>query len=218
MTPQPPEITPADRQSALRQARAPRFKEMIQRVAVVLLNLSAIALLWWSLQKGLLPLQQKTRDTNLTVTRLISEVDRMEHVWPQAEIEQVRSKFGGVRSWMFVGRPAVESWLSEVKERVVPLALDVEPNFTKPEPAEPVAITNAASAISPMTLALKIHPAPGIEAIATPFQRTLQFSQRLTAQEKRVDLVELTAIGGLNSVERAVVVLHLWTGEESDLQ
>jgi hypothetical protein len=54
--------------------------------------------------------------------------------------------------------------------------------------------------------------------LASTFQRTVQLSQQLAGLEKRVDLVELTAAGGSNSVASTVVVLQLWTGEESDLQ
>lgn len=220
MTPPPAtESAAPERKGALIQSTGLDYREIALRVALVVLNLGSIGLVWWSFQKQLLPLQKQVRDSNTTVTRLISEVDRMDSAWPQADIAQVRGKFGEARSWMFVGRPAVEAWLGGLKDQVIPLALDVEFDFSKTDPAAPAATTtNAPPAISPTTVALKVRPAAGVEAVASSFQRTLQLSQRLTAQEKRVDLVELTAAGGANSVANAVLVLQLWTGEESDLQ
>ena len=219
---QPPPVESAapERKGPIIQSSGLDYRELALRISLVVLNLGSVAFFWWSLTKVLMPLQKQTQDTNLIVTRLISEVDRMERVLAEGDVEQVRGKYGDVRSWLFVGRPAVEAWLGGLKEQVVPLALDVEFDFTAdPAPATATTTTtNAPLTINPTRVTLKVRPAPGIEAVASPFQRTLQLTQRLTEQEKRVDLVELTATGGSNSVENVTVVLNLWTGEESDLQ
>jgi hypothetical protein len=194
------------------------YRELALRISLVALNFGAIAFLWWSLQTVLLPLQKQARDANITVTRLISEVDRMERVWAEGDVAQVRSKFSDIRSWMFVGRPAVEAWLGALKEQVLPLALDVDFDFSKSDTVQPDTATNAHILINPARVSLRIQPVAGIEALASTFQRTVQLSQQLAGLEKRVDLVELTAAGGSNSVASTVVVLYLWTGEESDLQ
>ena len=206
-----------ERPSALIQSTGTDYRQIALRIALVVLNLGSFALLWWSLQKLLLPLQKQARDSNATMTRLISEVDRMEHAWSAADIEQVRTNYNEVPSWMFVGRPALEAWLGEVKERVVPLALEVAPEINRSDPAAPGS-TNTVPTITSTTLALKVRPAAGIEAINSPFQRTLQFSQQLTAEQKRADLVELTVVGGANSVEEADLILQLWTSEEGDFR
>ncbi len=219
---QPPPVVsaPPERKGPVIQSSGLDYRDLALRISLVVLNLGSIAFLWWSLTKVLVPLQKQVREVNVTTTRLIAEVDRMDRLWAEGDIEQVRGKYGDVRSWMFVGRPAVEAWLGGLKEQVIPLALDVDFDFSADPAAAAAAAatTNAAPAINPTHVALKIRPAPGIEAVATPFQRTLQLSQRLTGQEKRVDLVELTATGGSNSVESVTVVLNLWSGEESDLQ
>lgn len=217
---QPPPVESAapERKGPIIQSSGMDYRDLAIRISLVVLNVGAVAFFWWSLTKVLVPLQSQTRETNVTVTRLISEVDRMERVWAEGDVEQVRSKYGDVRSWMFVGRPAVETWLSGLKEQVVPLALDVDFDFSADPASATATTTNATPAINPTRVALKVRPAPGIEAVASPFQRTLQLTQRLTGQEKRVDLVELSATGGSNSVENVTVVLNLWTGEESDLQ
>lgn len=207
----------SEHKGALLQSRDSNYKEIAIRIGVVLLNLLSIGLFWWSLQYLLLPLQKKARDASTAVTRLQSEVDAMERAWTKPASEEVRGKFGEVRNWMFVGQPAVEEWLGNVKKLAMPLALEVGLDFSRVESAE-AAPTNAPSAIRPTAVALTFRSAPGIEAVASPYQRVLQLSQRLTTQDKRVDFTELTVNGGSNSVENAVIVLHLWTGEEGDLQ
>lgn len=218
---QPETSVASERRGPIIQSTGWDYRDIAIRISLVLLNLGAIGFFWWSLQKVLIPLQKQVRETTTTVTRLISDVDLMERATAEGDVVQVRGKFGDVRSWMFVGRPAVEAWLGGLKEKVVPLALDVDFDFSKADATEPATtpgVTNSATAISPTRVSLKVRPAAGVEAVLTPFQRTLQMTQQLTGQEKRVDLVELTATGGSNSVDNVVVVLNLWTGEESDLQ
>jgi hypothetical protein len=216
--PPSPTAAPSERKGALIQSRALNYKEITLRISLVLLNLGSLALLWWSLQKVLLPLQKQVRDANTTVTRLIAEVDTMESTWPQAAAAQTREKYGEVRAWMFVGRPALESWLDGIKTSVVPMVLDVGFDFSKTEADDPGPAPTNAPAISPTPVALSVRPTPGVASPLSPYQRILQLSQRLTSREKRVDFVELTASSGSNSVGNATLVLHLWSGEESDLQ
>jgi hypothetical protein len=218
MNPPPPGEGTRERKGELIQRTGFDYRELALRVSLVALNFGAIAFFWWSLQTVLLPLQNQASDANLAVTRLISEVDRMERVLAEGDGAQVRSKFSDIRSWMFVGRSAVDAWLAGLKEEVLPLALDVEFDFSRSDTVQPSTATNTPILINPARVSLRIQPATGIEALASTFQRTLQLSQQLAGLEKRVDLVELTAVGGSNSVATTVVVMDLWTGEESDLQ
>jgi len=45
----------------------------------------------------------------------------------------------------------------------------------------------------------------------SPYQRLLQFAERITAQDKNADLTALTVDSGLNSIGRAVVGVNFWT-------
>jgi hypothetical protein len=216
--PTTPSAAPGERKGALIQGRELNYREIALRISLVLLNLGSLALLWWSLQKVLLPLQKQVRDTNTTVTRLIADVDSMESAWPQLARDQLREKHSEARSWMFVGRPAVESWLEGVKANAIPLALTVGFDFTKAEAENAAPAPTNAPGLNPTPVALVVLPTPGVENPLSPYQRILQLSQQLTRQEKRVDFVEMTATGGSNSVGNAILVLHLWSGEESDLQ
>ena len=47
----------------------------------------------------------------------------------------------------------------------------------------------------------------------SPYLRLLTLTRNLTSRKKRVDLVELTAGGGSNSVSQATLALDLWSLE-----
>lgn len=205
----PPTPVPAARVRPPRPGRI-NYREVLLRVGLVLVVVGAVALMWWSYRR-LVPLQQRTRELNATVTRLSSEVDEMQRRWSGADIEQLNQKSDRVQAQLFSGPPELEAWLRELKEQVVPLALDINANFGKTSAAAP---EDQKLATVPATVSVEVKPAPGIPGVQTPYQRILQLSQRLTAQEKRADLVELSVAGGTNSVSRAVVVLNLWAGQE----
>ena len=62
-------------------------------------------------------------------------------------------------------------------------------------------------------LSVEVQPLPAAQIAASPYQRILLLSQRLSTQEKRADLTELTVTGGTNSINHAVFGLHLWAAE-----
>jgi hypothetical protein len=206
---------PADNRSAglLIQPRGLDYREIAQRSLLVFLNLGSVAFLWWSLQARLLPLQQETRDLTTTVARLSGEVSLMEATWTPATAQEIRERFGEVRTRAFNGRGALETWLAALKQQVVPLALDIDLDLSKLDAAP---ATNSPAGPTPRRVLVEVRPAAEIEAIATPFQRILQLTQRLVCDEPRADLVDLSVAGGLGSVSRAVFVLDLWTSDEGD--
>lgn len=207
MNPPTPALVP--RSKPLRPTRI-NYRELLLRVGLALVVLGAVALTWWSYNR-LVPLQHRTRELNATVARLSSEVDEMQRRWSGTDIEQINQKFGQVQSRLFSGQPELEAWLRDLKEQVIPLALDINANFGKTSTESP---EDQKLATVPATVSVEVKPAPGIPGVQTPYQRILQLSQRLTTQEKRADLVELSVAGGTNSISRATVVLNLWAGQE----
>ena len=196
-------------------ALAPRasslnYTEILLRALFFLCVLGSLALVWWSVRR-LAPLQQKSRELSTTVARLSAEVDQMDGKWTKQDVEQIVRKFGQVQGHLFGGQAAGEAWLIKLKEQGIPMALDVKADFGKTAAQE---AGDRKLAVIPATVSIEVRPAPGIEGVLPPYQRMLQLSQRLTAEEKRADLVELNVVGGTNSICRAVVVLDLWAGEE----
>ena len=205
-----PTPNPERRPSAPLPAGGFNYRDLVLRGLFVVSVVGSLALVWWSLQR-LTPLQQRTRELSTTTARLSAEIDQMEGKWTQSQVEQVLQKFGSVQGHLIVGQTGLEGWLKNLKEQVVAMALDVKADFGK---AGPQAAGSQKLAVIPTTVSVDVKPVPGIESAQTPYQRVLQLSQRLTAQEKRADLVELSVAGGSNSVSRAVAVLNLWAGEE----
>jgi hypothetical protein len=66
--------------------------------------------------------------------------------------------------------------------------------------------------VIPATVTIDFPPGAGSEDKATPFQRLLQFSQRITTQDKIADLTGLTVHSGTNSIDHAVLNLTFWAG------
>ena len=210
------------------QPRKVEYKTLVLRGLIILLNLGSIALLWWSLQYRLLPLQKQARDLSRTVARLSTEVDQMQGAWTTPVSAEIRDKFTEIQAHMFTGRGALEAWLGSIQQQVMPLALDAEvdlnpaapagatnaPPGTNASPGATAATTNAAGGPTLTRIQVIVRPSPDVETVASPFQRVLQLSQRLTHEERRADLVGLSVAGSLRSVGRASLELNLWTGEE----
>ena len=195
-------------------AKGPGFdhKQILLRGLVVLLNLGSLVFLWWSLQYRLLPLQKQTRQLSATVGRLASDVSQMEVLWTKPVAQEIRSKYDEVQSRVFKDRAAMEAWLAALPQQITPLALDVEMSLSN---AVPPAVSNALEGFSSTRAVVTVRPSPEIEAIASPFQRILRFSQILVGDDRRADLVGLSVAGGSNSVSRAVFELDLWAREET---
>jgi hypothetical protein len=207
----PAEQTQEKRPAAPARPSSFNYRELIVRVVLVLLVFGSLTMVWWSIQR-LKPRQKAVAELNVTVNKLSGEVDQMETRWSKQEVEQILRKNSQVGDVLFVGQPALESWLANLREQVVPMALDLKADFGQAA-ADPAASNKVFTV--PATVSVDVKPAPGIDAIRTPYERVLRLSQRLAGQAKRADLVEMSVVGGSNSISRAVVVLNLWAGEET---
>ena len=110
-------------------------------------------------------------------------------------------------------RPPWKPGLANLKEQVSPLALDAKADFGR---TIPQATNEADLVIIPTTIAVDVQPAAGSQGYESPYQRVLRLCQRLSAQQKRADLAELRVTGGTGSVSSAMMVFHLWAGEEGE--
>ncbi len=214
-----PESQAGHASGTLVQPKGINYRQLIARVMLVLLNLGSLALLGWILQWRLLPLQRQTRELTSTVDRLSMAVGVMENRWTAPVTGDIRKKFADAKSRVFQGRGALETWLGQVQEQVAPLALEVELEIDKANPAAtpiPPTGTNNSANPFPHRVVMAVRPAAEVEAIASPFQRILQLGQLITGEERRVDLVGFSIEAGSNSISRAVFELDVWTGEEGE--
>ena len=180
------------------------------RAIILVAVLGSVAVILWSLFVLLFPRLRQSRELSSAVARLSAAVDGLEQEWTEAEAAQVRNRRRQVDFELFGGRDALEVWLARLKEESEPLGLAVRGDFG------PVSTRLAGTrmlTVVPVMVRVEVQPA-GLEArTASPYQRILQLSQRLTSGEKRADLTELTVIGGTNSISRAVLVLNYWADE-----
>ena len=171
-----------------------------------------MALLAWIFFSKLTPLQKQSLDLSMQVARLSSEVDEMDRKWDENEIAQLTNNFSHINSRLFADEAALRSWLTSLREQLVPLALEANADFGT---AIVLDSTNHQDlALIPATVSVAV--APGVPAIQSPYQRLLRLSHHLTSQERRVDLMELNVNGGTGaaSIQQATLVLNLWAGKE----
>jgi hypothetical protein len=182
------------------------------RAAILVAVLGAVAVIWWSLVAVYFPRQKQARDLIAQVERLSSEVDDLDRQWPRAAAEAITNQFRQANTRLFDGRGDLEKWLAEVKEQAGALALDLHADLGQ---ASTRTAGGRTLGIVPATLSVEVRPALPDMVPASPYQRILQFCQRLTDEGKqRGDLMELSLTGGTNSVTRTVLVLNYWTGRE----
>jgi hypothetical protein len=193
-------------------ARLTRFNayEWQFRIFIVVMLGVSVLLSWWSL-KRLVPLQRQCRELSATVSRVSTEVDEMQRQWSEDDAAQIRRRFAQANAQLFVDQSALESWMANLKDQVIPLGLDVHTDFAKSVPQS----SHNDLAIIPTTVAVDVRPTLGIQGAESSYQRILRLSHRLTTQQKRADLAELkVSATSDNSINGAVLVLNLWAGEE----
>jgi len=183
--------------------------EWIWRVVVFSLLVASVGLLGWSYYRVYLPRQKISRDLNVTVEKLATEVDDMESHWSKAEISQINEKFPRVQPRLFADQAEIAEWLADFRDQIQPLNLDIK---TDPGSTGDRTTNCPGLFILPTTMVITF-PAVGREAgTSSPYQRFLQFAQRISSQDKNADLDEMSVDSGGNSIGRAVVRIDFWMG------
>ena len=185
--------------------------DLLFRAVILVLVLGSVAVIWWSLVMVLFPRMKQSRELSSTVSRLSAEVDDLERQWTKAGPGQVSNQFSQVDLKLYEGRTGVESWLADVKDQAAPLALDVQADLGA---ASPQTAGGRTLTVIPATVSVEVQSAPLAITNSSAYQRIFRLSQRLTEQDKRADLTELTVFGGTNSIGRAVLILNYWTRKE----
>lgn len=188
----------------------PGVSSWVLRLILVVLLGGAIGLVWWSLFR-LHPLQRAAAELNQQVNRLSADIDAMESRWNPRAVEQLTVSYTEARGQIFANQDALAGWLAEVRQRAVPLALDMSARLGV---AATQTVADVKLSMIPASVEIEVQPTIGIDTPDTPYQRVLRVGQYLASTDKRADITELTVMGGSNSVSRAVAVVNLWAGEE----
>jgi len=185
------------------------FRDLKVRLLLLLIFAASAALVVWSINR--LPESDKKL---LAQSAKIAELEKQEHDltnrWDGVEAEQIAGRFKQSQELLFAGQDEVGGWQAELKRQADQLALTVNASVARtqdcPLPGKRFTITSAKVDVRPIT--------PGVRT-NSPYLRLLSFAQNLSAQNKRVDLVELEVTGRSNSVSEAKMDLHLWSLENS---
>jgi hypothetical protein len=183
------------------------FRAAAIRLVLLLAFVGALYLAWWSVNR-LAPIDKLLQIQSEKIARLEDDVLQMELKWNAAEAEQVAGKFKLAQEQVFAGHDDFNRWKDELKRQTNQFALDVK---TQAGRTQACPLPNKVFAIIPATLELQ---APTDETSTKPsYKRLLEFTQNLTTQKKRVDLVGMKVGGNSNSVSQATLELQLWAQE-----
>src|SRR6266436_3299481 len=184
------------------------FRTAAVRFVLLLAFAGALYLSWWSVNR-LAPIDKLLQIQSEKIARLEDDVLQMELKWNPGEAEQVAEKFKLAQEQIFSGHDDFNRWKEELKRPTNQFILDVK---TQTGRTQACPLPNKIFAIIPATIELQT-PTDDTTSTKPAYKRLLEYTQNLTTQKKRVDLVELKVGGNSNSVSQATLELQLWAQE-----
>lgn len=194
----PPAAAPAKR----------RRSQWIKRVVMFVAIGGALIASWGSVRR-LVPLQTENRRLTSDVAKVTAELEAMQLLTSPAERARLTNELAMADRRLFASQQAIAGWLETLRETMVPLALEADARFGPVE-----ARTVAGEQLEVVPLTLELRPTRLVPGVRSPYQRVLDFCQRVSDLPERADFVELTVTAGTNSVDRAIAVLELWLKSE----
>jgi len=184
------------------------FRDLKVRLALLLVFAASGVLSVWSIGYRLPDSEKKLGQQNIKMAGIEKEIGDLQDRWNPQEAEQIAGRFKLSEKQLFTNRTEIANWQAELKRQTDQLAVSVNAGVTRtqdcPLPGKRFSIMTATVDVRPIS--------PGVRT-NSPYLRLLNFAQNLSAQSKRVDLMELKAIGRSNSVSEAKLALQLWSLE-----
>jgi hypothetical protein len=207
--------TPATGDSPLPVTKPERFnyKNLLSRFVVLVLVSGSAGLIWWSYYRMLLPRLKESQEMDLSVAKLTTEVDGMEHRWTRSELEAIDQKFALAQPRLFADQPELEAWLTQVQDQFTPQGLTIKTALVTTN--APIGASHKVRVI-PTTISLAFPARPGREDKLSHYQQLLQVAQLLSSGNKTADLTELTVSSGTNSIDHAVLKFDFLAGVKED--
>jgi hypothetical protein len=179
-------------------------RKILPRLVFVLPFVVSTGLLWWSLDK-IQPVIRESEELTTRTTKLTQQIEEMEMRQKTLSKENVLERYSAVMDRHFAGQDAVVSWLEELRDKAITLALDFNPRFGD---AENKSVATESLTLIPVTIEVK--PAIGIQASRNAYHRLLEFNHFMANHPKRADLLKLTITGRNGAAAKAVFNLNLW--------
>ena len=184
------------------------FRDLKVRLVLLMIFGVSAALVVWSIVYRLPDSDRKLERQQSKIAELENQALELELRWKPQEAEQIAGRFKQSQELLFAGQDEVGGWQAELKRQADQLAVTVNAGVTRtqdcPLPGKRFSIMSAKVDVRPIT--------PGVRT-NSPYLRLLSFAQNLSAQSKRVDLVELEVTGRSNSVSEAKMDLQFWSLE-----
>jgi hypothetical protein len=185
------------------------YQTLIGRLVMVLLLALSVGLLWGSVSR-LQPVSQALQKQTSEIARLTDEVQQLEMGWNAREAEEAETRFQELQDQLFDSPEACAEWREQLMADEGPAALQVRASQGQ---TQPVSSPFPDKDVAALPVTIEIRPLADADAALSSYRRMLNFTDRLMAHNKRMDLTELTVQGLSNSVNHAKIELQLWTRE-----
>jgi hypothetical protein len=188
------------------------YKDWLLRVVILGLIGGSLALSWSSVNQRLAPLQKRSRELSSAVARASAEVDQLERKWSKAQSEQIQRRLQRAEEDLFRDQTALHSWVVSLRREATPLGFQPKAEFDKPVP-QPSDKSPEKLAVIPATISLDMRGSTAGDEKISAYQRLLRFTERLSLNSKRADLMEMRIEAGAGSLSSAVLLFGLWAVE-----
>lgn len=181
------------------------------RVVMSLVLLFSIGLIWWSVNKRLLPVVHEAQKKTQEVSALANEVQQLELKWTPADISKTEKQFKDSKKSLLSGDAGRMNLNREIQQqaRALSFNVDIQPGNTEPLPT-------AGYKLALMLTTIDVYPSAVSSLTNTPYARLLNFTKMLSELESRTDFLELSVTSDTNSVHQATAVVQLWSeGDEA---
>jgi hypothetical protein len=203
-------MKPSSKPPLPRAARL-RNQRLLTRLVMLAVLALSLWLLWWSVVVRLAPVNRQYQEKTRELSALADQVDELKLQWSAPKLAELETQYQSAQTMLFENPDATADWAKNLKLQTARLGLETAIQLGAPQPCPAAAQTLAVTRAS-----LDILPARAVVGTTnTPYQRLLELANNVATADKRIDLLELSVSGDSNSVQRASLVVQLWSPERN---
>lgn len=181
-------------------------RHLPERVIILLTFLIALGVAYWSVTKRY-PLIGDYQNKILEVTRYENQVHQLENQFPTQLLANTQAGYLRALNYIFTNDQHLAYWRDYLRTRAEALGLEMEDRIVTNKP-----LKTPKDNINIMLYQLEVRPARSSTNTMPPHERVLYFLYELgTNQFKKVDFVQLEALGDGSNFNRAVVGLEIYS-------
>jgi len=173
----------------------------VARFIVVVLTITAMAMLWWSLTQRL-PLMNEAESTIQRALAVQNDVIQLRQAWPKEAAEAVAEQADEARKKLTIGYEGVAMRIEKLKAMTDGRGLGFQYALSEPLGAA----LDGLEGVYVVNLSLQITASDQRGAYAA----MLDFVRQVSEQTERIDVVSLAMRGSPQGVLQAEIGLELW--------